>query len=115
MHSFLLFFICYVDVVVVENPREPSLLCIVKWGGELTPRGRIQAEEMGRAFRQMYPGGHGMFYLLSSLYVSSAFRSDSISKATMQETRVSDSYDYTALFVMTSKYTLQMRVFTDEC
>jgi inositol hexakisphosphate/diphosphoinositol-pentakisphosphate kinase len=30
---------------------------ILKWGGELTPAGRIQAEELGRIFRCMYPGG----------------------------------------------------------
>ncbi|XP_071996267.1 inositol hexakisphosphate and diphosphoinositol-pentakisphosphate kinase 2 isoform X1 [Engystomops pustulosus] len=38
---------------------EPSLLLVLKWGGELTPAGRIQAEELGRAFRCMYPGGQG--------------------------------------------------------
>ncbi|XP_052863923.1 inositol hexakisphosphate and diphosphoinositol-pentakisphosphate kinase isoform X5 [Anopheles cruzii] len=38
-------------------PKEPSLVLILKWGGELTPAGRIQAEEMGRIFRCMYPGG----------------------------------------------------------
>ena len=36
-----------------------SLLLIVKWGGELTPAGRVQAEQLGRAFRCMYPGGQG--------------------------------------------------------
>lgn len=35
------------------------MLCIVKWGGELTPAGRVQAEELGRVFRCMYPGGQG--------------------------------------------------------
>ncbi|XP_078804566.1 inositol hexakisphosphate and diphosphoinositol-pentakisphosphate kinase 2 isoform X27 [Oryzias latipes] len=39
----------------------PSLLLILKWGGELTPAGRVQAEELGRAFRCMYPGGQGDF------------------------------------------------------
>ncbi|XP_040277530.1 inositol hexakisphosphate and diphosphoinositol-pentakisphosphate kinase 2 isoform X6 [Bufo bufo] len=39
--------------------EEPSLLLVLKWGGELTPAGRIQAEELGRAFRCMYPGGQG--------------------------------------------------------
>ncbi|ELT90954.1 hypothetical protein CAPTEDRAFT_154121 [Capitella teleta] len=38
---------------------KPSLVLILKWGGELTPAGKIQAEELGRAFRCMYPGGHG--------------------------------------------------------
>ncbi|XP_051039542.1 inositol hexakisphosphate and diphosphoinositol-pentakisphosphate kinase 1 isoform X8 [Phodopus roborovskii] len=37
----------------------PSLLLVLKWGGELTPDGRVQAEELGRAFRCMYPGGQG--------------------------------------------------------
>ncbi|XP_016518861.1 inositol hexakisphosphate and diphosphoinositol-pentakisphosphate kinase 2-like isoform X8 [Poecilia formosa] len=36
-----------------------SLLLVLKWGGELTPAGRVQAEELGRAFRCMYPGGQG--------------------------------------------------------
>ncbi|KFZ60627.1 Inositol hexakisphosphate and diphosphoinositol-pentakisphosphate kinase 1, partial [Antrostomus carolinensis] len=44
-----------------EAHREssPSLLLVLKWGGELTPAGRVQAEELGRAFRCMYPGGQG--------------------------------------------------------
>uniref|UniRef100_A0A8C7RWI4 Inositol hexakisphosphate and diphosphoinositol-pentakisphosphate kinase n=1 Tax=Oncorhynchus mykiss TaxID=8022 RepID=A0A8C7RWI4_ONCMY len=44
-----------------EEGREggPSLLLVLKWGGELTPAGRVQAEELGRAFRCMYPGGQG--------------------------------------------------------
>ncbi|XP_069748500.1 inositol hexakisphosphate and diphosphoinositol-pentakisphosphate kinase 2 isoform X2 [Narcine bancroftii] len=43
-----------------ENKKEePSLLLVLKWGGELTPAGRVQAEELGRAFRCMYPGGQG--------------------------------------------------------
>ncbi|XP_075397460.1 inositol hexakisphosphate and diphosphoinositol-pentakisphosphate kinase 2 isoform X14 [Tenrec ecaudatus] len=41
--------------------EEPSLLLVLKWGGELTPAGRVQAEELGRAFRCMYPGGQGLF------------------------------------------------------
>lgn len=44
---------------VVEQKKEPSLVLILKWGGELTPAGRIQAEELGRIFRCMYPGGQG--------------------------------------------------------
>ena len=40
-------------------PREASLLLILKWGGELTPSGRRQAEELGKVFRCMYPGGQG--------------------------------------------------------
>uniref|UniRef100_A0A8C2TF41 Inositol hexakisphosphate and diphosphoinositol-pentakisphosphate kinase n=1 Tax=Coturnix japonica TaxID=93934 RepID=A0A8C2TF41_COTJA len=43
-----------------DNRRnEPSLLLVLKWGGELTPAGKVQAEELGRAFRCMYPGGQG--------------------------------------------------------
>uniref|UniRef100_A0A803TJB4 Inositol hexakisphosphate and diphosphoinositol-pentakisphosphate kinase n=1 Tax=Anolis carolinensis TaxID=28377 RepID=A0A803TJB4_ANOCA len=44
-----------------EEGRDPSpsLLLVLKWGGELTPAGRVQAEELGRAFRCMYPGGQG--------------------------------------------------------
>jgi inositol hexakisphosphate/diphosphoinositol-pentakisphosphate kinase len=43
-----------------EEPLDPSLVLILKWGGELTPAGRVQAEELGRIFRCMYPGGQGM-------------------------------------------------------
>uniref|UniRef100_A0AAZ3SE10 Inositol hexakisphosphate and diphosphoinositol-pentakisphosphate kinase n=1 Tax=Oncorhynchus tshawytscha TaxID=74940 RepID=A0AAZ3SE10_ONCTS len=44
-----------------ECPTEgPSLLLVLKWGGELTPAGRVQAEELGRAFRCMYPGGQDL-------------------------------------------------------
>lgn len=39
--------------------QRPTLLLILKWGGELTPAGRKQAEDLGRAFRCMYPGGKG--------------------------------------------------------
>ncbi|XP_029392138.1 inositol hexakisphosphate and diphosphoinositol-pentakisphosphate kinase 1 isoform X7 [Mus pahari] len=42
-----------------REPLAPSLLLVLKWGGELTPDGRVQAEELGRAFRCMYPGGQG--------------------------------------------------------
>jgi hypothetical protein len=49
---------------VLDNRREePSLLLVLKWGGELTPAGRVQAEELGRAFRCMYPGGQGKCYV----------------------------------------------------
>ncbi|KAI2809672.1 Inositol hexakisphosphate and diphosphoinositol-pentakisphosphate kinase 2 [Blomia tropicalis] len=62
-----------------DIPREPSLLCIVKWGGELTSRGRIQAEDMGRVFRCMYPGGQGDYagnQGLGLLRLHSTFRHD---------------------------------------
>ncbi|XP_067411491.1 inositol hexakisphosphate and diphosphoinositol-pentakisphosphate kinase 1 [Emydura macquarii macquarii] len=42
-----------------RKEASPSLLLVLKWGGELTPAGRVQAEELGRAFRCMYPGGQG--------------------------------------------------------
>ncbi|XP_053361330.1 inositol hexakisphosphate and diphosphoinositol-pentakisphosphate kinase 1 isoform X2 [Clarias gariepinus] len=42
-----------------SQKEAPSLLLVLKWGGELTPAGRVQAEELGRAFRCMYPGGQG--------------------------------------------------------
>ena len=42
-----------------ESNKDPSLLLILKWGGELTPTGRVQAEELGKVFRCMYPGGQG--------------------------------------------------------
>ncbi|XP_035909558.1 inositol hexakisphosphate and diphosphoinositol-pentakisphosphate kinase isoform X9 [Anopheles stephensi] len=48
---------CRSFVIVSDAPKEPSLVLILKWGGELTPAGRIQAEELGRIFRCMYPGG----------------------------------------------------------
>uniref|UniRef100_A0A8C6NWM8 Inositol hexakisphosphate and diphosphoinositol-pentakisphosphate kinase n=1 Tax=Nothobranchius furzeri TaxID=105023 RepID=A0A8C6NWM8_NOTFU len=51
------------EMVLDHRPPEmrdgPSLLLVLKWGGELTPAGRVQAEELGRAFRCMYPGGQG--------------------------------------------------------
>lgn len=39
-----------------ESRNDPSLVLILKWGGELTPAGRVQAEELGKMFRCMYPG-----------------------------------------------------------
>ncbi len=45
--------------LLLDGPREPSLVLILKWGGELTPAGKVQAEELGKAFRCMYPGGQG--------------------------------------------------------
>ncbi|KAL3885371.1 hypothetical protein ACJMK2_025442, partial [Sinanodonta woodiana] len=61
-----------------DLPREPSLVLIVKWGGELTPAGRIQAEDLGKAFRTLYPGGQGEFEMpgLGFLRLHSTFRHD---------------------------------------
>ena len=42
-----------------KSESTQSLLLIVKWGGELTPAGKMQAEQLGRAFRCMYPGEQG--------------------------------------------------------
>ncbi|RWS31190.1 inositol hexakisphosphate and diphosphoinositol-pentakisphosphate kinase-like protein, partial [Leptotrombidium deliense] len=62
-----------------NSPREPSLVLILKWGGELTPAGRVQAEELGRVFRCMYPGGQGEYagtQGLGLLRLHSTFRHD---------------------------------------
>ena len=53
-------------------PREASLLLILKWGGELTPSGRRQAEELGKVFRCMYPGGQGNS--VNPLFTCKAFK-----------------------------------------
>ncbi|KAH8243534.1 hypothetical protein KR032_008322 [Drosophila birchii] len=42
-----------------DQSAHPSLVLILKWGGELTPAGRVQAEELGQIFRCMYPRGQG--------------------------------------------------------
>ncbi|XP_055334870.1 inositol hexakisphosphate and diphosphoinositol-pentakisphosphate kinase 2-like isoform X2 [Paramacrobiotus metropolitanus] len=50
------------------------LLLIMKWGGELTPLGKYQSEQLGQMFRCMYPGsgeasmkrGHGLLRLHST-------------------------------------------------
>jgi inositol hexakisphosphate/diphosphoinositol-pentakisphosphate kinase len=36
-----------------ESREEEALLLIMKWGGELTQAGRVQAEELGKAFRSV--------------------------------------------------------------
>ncbi|CAF1130177.1 unnamed protein product, partial [Rotaria sordida] len=40
-----------------DIPSHPSLLLVVKWGGQLTQTGKNQAESLGKSFRKMYPGG----------------------------------------------------------
>ncbi|XP_054713943.1 inositol hexakisphosphate and diphosphoinositol-pentakisphosphate kinase-like isoform X3 [Uloborus diversus] len=55
-----------------DTPREPSLVLILKWGGELTPAGRVQAEELGRVFRCEYAGTQG----LGLLRLHSTYRHD---------------------------------------
>ena len=57
----------------------PQLLLILKWGGELTSVGQRQAEELGRAFRCMYPGGEGEYASLPGsgfLRLHSTYRHD---------------------------------------
>ena len=44
--------------------RHPSLLLIMKWGGELTPFGREQAVEMGKACRLLPYILHQVLYVL---------------------------------------------------
>ncbi|GAB0094057.1 Inositol hexakisphosphate and diphosphoinositol-pentakisphosphate kinase [Sergentomyia squamirostris] len=66
---------------LADVPKEPSLVLILKWGGELTPAGRVQAEELGRIFRCMYPGGQGRHDIpgtqgLGLLRLHSTFRHD---------------------------------------
>lgn len=59
LKMFILYTYSFITNISAEVPAEPSLVLILKWGGELTPAGRIQAEELGRIFRCMYPGGQG--------------------------------------------------------
>lgn len=63
-----------------DGSQDPSLVLILKWGGELTPAGRVQAEELGRVFRCMYPGGpadeFGGRQGLGLLRLHSTFRHD---------------------------------------
>lgn len=56
------------DINSIES--YPSLLLILKWGGELTADGKSQAEDLGQAFRKLYPGGEGNngFLRLHSTY-----------------------------------------------
>uniref|UniRef100_A0A1X7UU03 Inositol hexakisphosphate and diphosphoinositol-pentakisphosphate kinase n=1 Tax=Amphimedon queenslandica TaxID=400682 RepID=A0A1X7UU03_AMPQE len=63
-----------------NTPLEsPALLLIAKWGGEVTPAGERVAEELGKAFRCMYPGGEGEYSLLPGsgfLRLHSTYRHD---------------------------------------
>jgi len=57
----------------------PRLLLILKWGGEQTLSGQNQAEELGRAFRIIYPGGEGEYASLPGsgfLRLHSTYRHD---------------------------------------
>ena len=49
------------DEEIGDIDSSPSLLVILKWGGELTKNGIVQAEGLGNAFRKLYPGGEGTY------------------------------------------------------
>ena len=58
-------------------------MLILKWGGELTPAGRIQAENLGKAFRTLYPGGQGKLGEgegVSTLHLACFFSGDELRK-----------------------------------
>ncbi|KAL5500255.1 hypothetical protein EMCRGX_G011780 [Ephydatia muelleri] len=62
-----------------KGAQATQLLLILKWGGELTSVGQRQAEELGRAFRCMYPGGEGEYASLPGsgfLRLHSTYRHD---------------------------------------
>ncbi|GAU94402.1 hypothetical protein RvY_06181-2 [Ramazzottius varieornatus] len=44
--------------VDADSP-DGHLVLIMKWGGELTPLGKYQSEQLGQMFRCMYPGSNG--------------------------------------------------------
>lgn len=56
--------------------KQPSLLLILKWGGELTADGKMQAEQLGTAFRKLYPGGEGTKSDAGFLRLHSTYRHD---------------------------------------
>jgi len=51
-----------------ENDKKPTLLLILKWGGELTMDGKSQAENLGIAFRKLYDRSNTSFLRLHSTY-----------------------------------------------
>ena len=62
-----------------DSNSAPKLLLILKWGGEQTQSGQQQAEELGRAFRIIYPGGEGEYASLPGsgfLRLHSTYRHD---------------------------------------
>ncbi|XP_065175495.1 inositol hexakisphosphate and diphosphoinositol-pentakisphosphate kinase 2-like isoform X1 [Sycon ciliatum] len=68
-----------VDQDTGPHPDFGTLLLILKWGGELTPAGRIQAEQLGKEFRCIYPGGEGEYGALPGsglLRLHSTYRHD---------------------------------------
>jgi inositol-hexakisphosphate/diphosphoinositol-pentakisphosphate 1-kinase len=44
-----------------DQTDDSSLLLILKWGGELTAHCRAQAQDLGTAFRKLYPSGEGNY------------------------------------------------------
>ena len=73
-------YVCVMWVsVCTSGAQATQLLLILKWGGELTSVGQRQAEELGRAFRCMYPGGEGEYASLPGsgfLRLHSTYRHD---------------------------------------
>ena len=66
-------------LVVIIDILGRALLMILKWGGELTPAGRQQAEELGKLFRCIYPGGAGEYGSLPGsgfLHLHSTYQHD---------------------------------------
>ncbi|KAL3318692.1 Inositol hexakisphosphate and diphosphoinositol-pentakisphosphate kinase 1 [Cichlidogyrus casuarinus] len=64
---------------VDQDVSKPALLLVAKWGGELTDAGRQQAEELGKAFRCIYPSGDGNYSKdpgLGLLRLHSTYRHD---------------------------------------
>lgn len=59
-----------------SDDQKPSLLLILKWGGELTQDGKSQAEHLGSAFRKLYPSGEGANSDMGFLRLHSTYRHD---------------------------------------
>ena len=59
-----------------EAEKKPTLLLILKWGGELTQDGKVQAEDLGTAFRRLYPSGEGTKSDSGFLRLHSTYRHD---------------------------------------
>ena len=59
-----------------RTEKKPTLLLILKWGGELTHDGKVQAEDLGTAFRRLYPSGEGTKSDTGFLRLHSTYRHD---------------------------------------
>ena len=55
----MVFFVIESTVAVDADTADGHLVLIMKWGGELTPLGKYQSEQLGQMFRCMYPGSNG--------------------------------------------------------